>query len=305
MTDPVRTIPAGDLPVGADPAGIGPVAATRPYAEVIGDPIAQSKSPAIHGHWLAGLGMAADYGRAHVLPHELPDYIASRRRDPLWRGCNVTMPHKETIIPLLDGLDPLAARIGAVNTVAVKGDGRLIGYNTDAPGFIEPLLPVLSDELAPDNALVLGAGGAARAIVVALADAGIAITLAARDPAKARALLDELAPGARHRAASLADFATGGDYAFGMVVNASPLGMVGNPPLEFSLDHARPAAIVYDIVTAPLETPLLAAARAEGMRCVDGLTMLIGQAAIAFEHFYGADARREQGDVALRAILTA
>lgn len=281
------------------------VVATRAFAEVIGDPIAQSKSPVIHGHWLAGLGLEADYGRAHVLPGDLPAYIAARRADPLWRGCNVTMPHKETIIPLLDGLDPLAARIGAVNTVAVKDDGRLIGYNTDAPGFIEPLLPVLSDEWAPDNALVFGAGGAARAIVVALADAGIAITLAARDPAKARALLDELAPGKRHRAAGLGDFATGGDFEFGMVVNASPLGMVGHPPLPLSLDHARPAAIVYEIVTAPLETPLLAAARAEGMRCIDGLTMLIGQAGIAFEHFYGVDPARERGDVALRAILTA
>jgi len=281
------------------------VAPTRPFAEVIGDPIAQSKSPAIHGHWLAGLGLEADYGRAHVLPDELPIYIASRRAQPLWRGCNVTMPHKQTIIPLLDGLDPLAARIGAVNTVAVQMDGRLIGYNTDAPGFIEPLLPVLGDEMAPDNALVIGAGGAARAIVVALADAGIAITLAARDPAKARVLLDELAPGKRHRAAALGDFAAGGDGEFAMIVNASPLGMVGNPPLVLSLDHARPAAIIYEIITAPLETPLLAAARAEGMRCIDGLTMLIGQAGIAFEHFFGADPARERGDVALRAILTA
>lgn len=280
-------------------------APTRPFAEVIGDPIAQSKSPAIHGHWLERLGLEADYGRAHVLPADLPAYIASRRAEPLWRGCNVTMPHKQTIIPLLDGLDPLAARIGAVNTVAVKEDGRLIGYNTDAPGFIEPLLPVLGDELAPENALVIGAGGAARAIVVALADGGIAITLAARDSDKAQDLLDELAPGARHRAAALGDFARGGDGEFGMIVNASPLGMVGNPPLALDLSHGRPAAIVYDIVTAPLETPLLAAARAEGMRCIDGLTMLIGQAGIAFEHFYGADPARERGDVALRAILTA
>lgn len=280
-------------------------APTRPFAEVIGDPIAQSKSPAIHGHWLERLGLEAEYGRAHVRPADLPAYLAARRAQPLWRGCNVTMPHKETIIPLLDGLDPLAARIGAVNTVAVKEDGRLIGYNTDAPGFIEPLLPVLGDELAPENALVIGAGGAARAIVVALADAGIAITLAARDSDKAQALLDELAPGARHRAAALGDFVRGGDGEFGMIVNASPLGMVGNPPLALDLSHGRPAAIVYDIVTAPLETPLLAAARAEGMRCIDGLTMLIGQAGIAFEHFYGADPARERGDVALRAILTA
>ncbi|WDF74061.1 shikimate dehydrogenase [Novosphingobium sp. KACC 22771] len=284
-------------------------APTRPFAEVIGDPIAQSKSPAIHGHWLERLGLEADYGRAHVLPGDLPAYMAARRAEPLWRGCNVTMPHKETIIPLLDGLDPLASRIGAVNTVAVAADGRLIGFNTDAPGFIEPLLPVLRDELAPENALVMGAGGAARAIVVALADAGMAITLAARDAGKAQELLDELAPatpyGPRHRAAVMDDFADGGDGEFGMIVNASPLGMVGNPPLALDLRHGRPAAIVYDIVTAPLETPLLAAARAEGMRCIDGLSMLIGQAGIAFEHFFGADPARERGDLTLRAILTA
>lgn len=279
--------------------------AARPFAEVIGDPIAQSKSPAIHGHWLQRLGLEADYGRAHVLPDQLPAYLAARREDPQWRGCNVTMPHKQAIIPLLDGLDKLAARIGAVNTVAVMADGRLIGRNTDAPGFIEPLLPVLHDEMAPESALVIGAGGAARAIVVALADAGLAITLAARDVAGAQALLDELAPGPRHRAALLADFVTGGNGDFGLIVNASPLGMVGHLPLSLDLRHARPAAIAYDIVTAPLETPLLIAARAEGMRCIDGLAMLIGQAAIAFEHFYHCDAGREKGDKALRAILTA
>jgi shikimate dehydrogenase len=104
------------------------------YAEVIGDPIAQSKSPAIHGHWLAALGIDADYGRAHVLAADLADYLARRRADPAWRGCNVTMPHKQAIIPLLDALDPLAQSVGAVNTVVPEA-GRLVGYNTDAPGF--------------------------------------------------------------------------------------------------------------------------------------------------------------------------
>jgi len=274
---------------------------SKPYAEVIGDPIAQSKSPVIHGFWLGKLGIDAEYHRAHVLAANLPAYLDQRRADPAWRGCNVTMPHKQTIIPLLDRLDPIAMRIGAVNTVVRDADGALIGRNTDAPGFIEPLLPALSGENPPKRALVLGAGGAARAIVVALADAGLAITLAARDPAKARALLDEL--GAGHQAASLADFARPGAQAYDLVVNASPLGMVGNPPLAFDLSHA--SAIVYDIVTAPLITPLLIAARARGLRGIDGLTMLIGQGAVAFGHFFGASPPRGDGDAELRALLAA
>ena len=276
---------------------------SKPYAEVIGDPIAQSKSPVIHGYWLGKLGIAADYGRAHVVPHDLPDYIANRRDDPAWLGCNVTMPHKQAIIPLLDRLHPVAARIGAVNTVVREDDGSLTGRNTDAPGFLEPLLPVLADEGAPQDALVIGAGGAARAIVVALADAGFTITLAARDPAKARSLLDELAPAKGNSTMAIADLARAGYGAFGLVVNASPLGMKGNPPLDFHFGQAGEAAILYDIVTSPLVTPLIEQARERGLRTVDGLTMLIGQAAEAFEHFYGMAAPRGDGDVELRALL--
>ena len=155
---------------------------SRPYAEVIGDPIAQSKSPVIHNAWAAALGIDAHYDRAHVKSADLADYLALRRNDANWRGCNVTMPHKQAIIPLLDRLDDVAARIGAVNTVVREADGSLTGHNTDAPGFAEPL------GQPGGRALVLGAGGAARAIVVALAEAGCDITLAARDIAKARLL---------------------------------------------------------------------------------------------------------------------
>lgn len=105
-----------------------------PYAEVIGDPIVQSKSPAIHGYWIRQLGLDADYRAAHVTAEGLADYLISRRADPAWRGCNVTMPHKQAVIPLLDRLDPLAARIGAVNTIVAE-QGQLVGYNTDAAGF--------------------------------------------------------------------------------------------------------------------------------------------------------------------------
>ncbi|MDE1917527.1 MAG: shikimate dehydrogenase [Sphingomonadales bacterium] len=273
------------------------------YAEVIGDPISQSKSPIIHKHWLSALGMAGDYAHAHVTAEGLGDYIAARRGDALWRGCNVTMPHKQAIIPLLDHIDPLAARIGAVNTVVRGEDGMLTGYNTDAPGCLEPLAPVLA--AGRKRVLVLGNGGAARAILVALADAGQVLTLAARNPAKARALLDELAPGPGHQAVDLAPLADAGEGRFDLVINASPLGMLGNPPLAFDLSHMAKGGVVYDIVTAPLETPLLKAARQAGLPTVDGLAMLIGQAAIAFEHFFGMAPARGDGDAALRAALTA
>ncbi len=284
---------------------------TRPYAEVIGDPIVQSKSPAIHNFWLGKLGLDAEYRACRVLPAELGDYFARRRGDPDWRGCNITMPHKQAAMAFLDEVDPQAARIGAVNTVVRGADGRLTGYNTDAPGFLEPLQPLLADTHLFRMARILGAGGAARAIVAALADEGFTLVLAARDPAKARALLDELAPKGEHHAVDLAHFAPETDFAFDdrqglldLIVNASPLGMAGQPPLAFDFSHAPPGSVVYDIVTHPLDTPLLVEARQRGLPTVDGLAMLIGQAAVAFEKFFGAPAPREQ-DAQLREILTA
>ncbi len=284
---------------------------TRAYAEVIGDPIAQSKSPAIHGFWLQKLGIDGDYGRSLVAADRLEEYLSGARANPEWRGCNVTMPHKQAIMPLLDRLDPLARRIGAVNTVARESDGSLTGYNTDAAGFLEPLRTLLGQQHYFRMARVLGTGGAARAIVSALADEGFVIVLAGRDPAKARTLLDELAPQGEHHAADLAQFAGPTDFAFDdregcldLVVNASPLGMAGQPPLAFDLSHAPPGSVIYDIVTHPLDTPLLHAARKVGFRTVDGLAMLIGQAAVAFEHFFGQPPPREH-DAELRAMLGA
>ena len=284
---------------------------SRPYAEVIGDPIVQSKSPAIHGYWIGQLGLDADYRAAHVTAEGLADYIASRRTDPDWRGCNVTMPHKQAVIPLLDALDPLAERIGAVNTI-VPEEGRLIGYNTDAGGFLEPLRPHLAQQHLFRMARVLGTGGAARAIIAALAGEKVVIVLAGRNTEKARALLDELDPAGEHHVAPLDHFAEPTDFAFDdregcfdVVVNASPLGMAGQPPLAFDFSHAPPGSIVYDIVTHPLDTPFLEAARAAGLRTVDGLSMLIGQAAEAFERFFGQAPPRGDGDAALRALLTA
>ena len=283
----------------------------QPYAEVIGDPIAQSKSPAIQGHWLREAGITADYRAHRVTSAGLAGYLAARRADDAWRGCNVTMPHKQAIIPLLDRLDPAALRIGAVNTVVREGT-KLVGYNTDAEGFLEPLRRELACDHLFRMARVLGTGGAARAIVTALAGEGMVIVLAGRDPAKARALLDELDPGGEHHAVDIAHFADTTDFAFDdrescldLIVNASPLGMTGQPALAFDLSHVPPGSIVYDIVTHPLDTPLLRAARAAGFRTVDGLAMLIGQAAAAFEKFYGQKPPRDQGDKALRALIGA
>ncbi len=279
------------------------------YAEVMGDPIAQSKSPAIHGFWLGKLGIAAQYRACHVIPSGLAAYFAQRRADQDWRGCNVTMPHKSAVMPLLDRIDPLAVRVGAVNTVVAE-DGVLVGYNTDVAGFLEPLAPLLAGGHLFRMARVFGSGGAARAIVAALVQAKCVIVLAARDPAKARALLDELDPGGEHHAVDLAHFAAATDFAFDdrerlldLVVNASPLGMRGQPPLTLDFSHVPPGSTVYDIVTDPLDTPLLQAAWAAGLPTIDGLAMLIGQAAIGFEKFFGHAAPR-QYDGELRQKLT-
>jgi shikimate dehydrogenase len=280
------------------------------YAEVIGDPIAQSKSPAIHTFWFGKLGIDADYRAAHVPAAGLTDYLRIRRADVAWCGCSVTMPHKQAVMSHIARLHPLAERIGAVNTIVREADGSLTGYNTDVAGFIEPLRPWLDQRHLFRMARVLGTGGAARAIVAALADENVVIVLAGRDPAKARALLDEIDPGGEHHAADLAHFAEPTDFAFDdragcfdLIVNASPLGMAGQPPLAFDLSHAPPGSVVYDIVTHPVDTPLLQAARAAGLRPIDGLAMLIGQAAVAFEKFFGVPAPREH-DGELRALLT-
>lgn len=283
---------------------------SRAYAEVIGDPIAQSKSPAIHGFWLAHLGIDADYRASKVDTCDLREFMNTRRTDPDWRGCNVTMPHKQAVIHFLDRLDPLAASVGAVNTI-VPEDGGLVGYNTDVPGFLEPLRPLLDKIHYFRMARVLGTGGAARAIVKGLANEKLVIVLAGRDPSKARALLDELDPAGEHHAASITHFADPTDFVFGdretcldLVVNASSLGMTGQPPLTFDLSHAPPGSIFYDIVTSPLDTAFLQSARAAGFRTVDGLSMLIGQADHAFRRFFGALPPRDL-DAALRAVLRA
>lgn len=280
----------------------------KPYAEVIGDPIAQSKSPAIHNFWLEKLGIEADYRACHVKPEGLEDYFTQRRGDPVWVGCNITMPHKQAAMPLVDRITPQAQAIGAINTVYREGD-ELVGTNTDAPGFLEALQAELDQQHYFRMARILGTGGAARAIIAALAGEGFTLVVAGRNPDKARALLDELAADGEHHAVHLDHFGVVTDFAFDdregcldLVVNASALGMTGQPPLAFDWSHAPPGAIAYDIVTAPLETEFLAKAARAGHRTFDGLNMLIGQAAIAFRHFFNEAAPREN-DAELREIL--
>ncbi|KZY93723.1 MULTISPECIES: shikimate dehydrogenase [unclassified Erythrobacter] len=279
------------------------------YAEVIGDPIRQSKSPVIHGFWIEQIGLDADYRAAHVTGDGLAAYLQERREDPEWRGCNVTMPHKQAIMPLLDRLEPLARRVGAVNTVVRAADGKLVGRNTDVAGFLEPLTERLGHRHYFRMARILGTGGAARAIVAGLAKEGFTLVLAGRNPDKARALLDEIDPAGDHHVAPLDHFAGPSDFAFDdregccdLVINASPLGMRGQPPLAFDWSHAPPASIAYDIVTDPVDTPFLSGARAAGFATIDGLAMLIGQAAAAFTHFFGVAPPRGD-DAALRERL--
>lgn len=269
---------------------------TGPYAEVIGDPIKHSKSPAIHGFWLEELGIEAEYRAVHVLPEGLADYIASRRDDPHWRGCNVTIPHKIAVMDLVGDPGDVRGTIGAVNTVLRKSDGSLMGTNTDAAGFYGPISGMA---LAGAHAIVIGSGGAAHGILFALSRAGIgSVTVLARNALKAAGLIarfglkGEVKPiGAPLPSAAL-------------LVNASPLGMTGQPVLEIDLSPLPDDAVVYDIVYAPLVTHLIAAAQTRDLATVDGLEMLIGQAALGFELFFGAEPPRDLDDE-LRARITA
>jgi len=273
---------------------------TQPYAEVIGDPIAQSKSPTIHRFWLGRLGIEADYRACHVTADGLADYLADRAADPDWRGCNVTMPHKLAVMAHVG--DPGAVRngIGAMNTVVPgQGDGGaggLTGTNTDAAGFWAPIADL---DLTGRPVAVVGTGGAARAVLFALSRVGCGpVTLIARNPLKAAALLAHF--GLKGQTAGLAQPSPPA----ALLVNASSLGMAGQDPLDLDLSALPDDALVYDIVTAPVETPLLVGAQGRGLDTVDGLEMLVGQAAVAFELFFGQSPPRD-GDEELRALLLA
>ena len=265
-----------------------------PYAEVIGDPIAHSNSPLIHNFWLEKLGLDGDYRRTRVGREELADFLEERRADPDWRGCNVTMPHKTAIVPLMGALFVAAKATGAVNLV-MNVEGKLAGTNTDLRGFAEPLRRL---DARGGTAAIIGAGGAARAALIALSALGYEIVhVANRTRRHAEAMLRALG----HRA-SLACSLEDPIPAVDLLVNASALGTAGCDH-DWDLRWLPPTAIVYDIIYLPLETGLLAAARSRGLQTVDGLAMLIGQAAAAFVHFFDGEPPRAQ-DAELRELLT-
>jgi shikimate dehydrogenase len=254
-------------------------------AGIIGWPVAHSRSPVLHGYWLQRYGIDGAYVPMAVKPENLRHALKSL---PLlgFAGCNITIPHKEEALHLVDSHAPSAKRAGGVNTVVVDAAGKLIGSSTDGYGFIAALraaAPTFDAGQAP--AVVLGAGGAARAIVAALLDHGAReIRLVNRTPERATKLAKELGGEVRgiawdKRAEALAGAA--------LLVNATSLGMEGQPVLDLPL-HALPTdAVVNDIVYVPLETPLLATARARGNRCVDGLGMLLHQAQPGFAAWFG------------------
>ncbi|MDZ7905447.1 MAG: shikimate dehydrogenase [Cypionkella sp.] len=256
-----------------------------PLAGVIGDPIAHSKSPKLHGHWLRHFGIAGHYVPLHVASGDLPAVLAAMPRMG-FVGANVTIPHKESVMSLCDSLSDTARRIGAVNTLSWNADGKLHGDNTDAYGFIENLTQTAAGwQARGQTALVLGAGGASRAVIVALLDAGVAqIVLTNRSMGRAEALAAEF--GTRIRVAAWGDTENHVAQA-GLLVNTTSLGMAGQEALPFSLANISPRCLVTDIVYNPLETPLLAAARAMGCPVVDGLGMLLHQAVPGFERWFG------------------
>ncbi|MBF9029331.1 shikimate dehydrogenase [Rhodobacterales bacterium HKCCE3408] len=272
-----------------------------PLAGVIGDPVGHSKSPVLHGHWLSRYGIRGYYVPLHVTQDNLATVLKALPNMG-FRGVNVTIPHKEQALALADSVTDRAALIGAANTLTFTSSGKLQADNTDGVGFIANIRQSIPD-WAPSEGpvLVLGAGGASRAIVSALLGEGVPrVILANRTRARAEALRDHL--GARvelldwtRLPSALPEVHT--------VVNTTSLGMKGSQPLNIDLSGIRPGTIVTDIVYTPLITDFLARADELGARTVDGLGMLLHQAAPGFERWFG---HKPEVDEALRrAVLSA
>lgn len=267
-------------------------------AFVCGYPIKHSRSPVIHGYWLKQYGIAGSYRAIEVTPGDFPEFLAGMARQGLVGG-NITLPHKQAALDLVDEADAPARKIGAVNTVWLEG-GRLRGTNTDWLGFAASM-----DASAPGwdragKAVILGAGGAARGILYALASRGMTgTTLVNRTVARASALAEAFAPtvgracGWDELPAALA----GAD----LVINTTSVGMDGGAEAMVDLDPVAAGAIVSDIVYVPLETPLLREARIRDLRIVDGLGMLLHQAAPGFERWFGV--RPQVTDSLRQAVL--
>ena len=250
-------------------------------AGVIGWPVGHSLSPKLHGYWLKHYNIKGEYLAKGVEPEDLEEALRALPKKG-WQGCNLTIPHKEAALLSMDSLDEEARAIGAVNTVIVK-KGKLHGTNTDAYGFIENIRPFMPK--AKNKAVVLGAGGAAKAVCYALIKDGFdKISIANRTHEKSEALARQF--GNKANAAMWDERAALLEQA-DLLVNATSLGMTGKGPLDIDLSRLPKTALVTDIVYAPLVTPLLAQANARGNSVIDGLGMLLHQAVPAFEAWFG------------------
>jgi shikimate dehydrogenase len=260
------------------PSGFG-------LAGIIGMPVAHSRSPVLHNYWLNAHGIRGAYVPLAVAPERLkealPGLVALG-----FRGCNVTMPHKQTAMALLHRVNETARRIGAVNTIVVEEDGTLSGFNNDGNGFVQSLCDVKPDWRADAGPiLLLGAGGSARAVVVALLENGATqIKIANRTAEKAQAIAKEFGPSVTiiawaDRNAAMAEPA--------VLINCTDQGMIGKPALDVDLARLAPATLVADLIYTPLETPFLAQARERGCVTVNGLGLLLNQAKLAFKAWFG------------------
>ncbi len=256
------------------------MALTRAF--VIGHPVAQSRSPMLHGYWLKTYGLAGSYEKVDVAPEALDDFFAGFR-DARWVGGNVTVPHKVAVMKHLDRIDDAARTLGAVNTIWWESNA-LVGGNTDWSGFLGNL-----DERAPGwdrnggKAVIIGAGGAARAAAYGLKARGMTVALCNRTRDKAAEIAESLGGMSGHGLEALPALMNEAD----LLVNTTSLGMSGKPPLDIDLSPLKVGAVVHDIVYVPLETDLLKQAKARGHRTVDGLGMLLHQAVEGFHHWFG------------------
>lgn len=270
-----------------------------PLAGVIGWPVAHSRSPVLHGHWLQQYGLRGHYVPLAVKPEHLAQVLRSL---PCmgFVGANVTIPHKEAVLALADAVTDRAALIGAANTLIFRTDGRIHADNTDGEGFIANLMQQAPHwQPSSGSAAIIGAGGAARAVVAALLDQGVPeLRIANRSRERAERIREDF--GARVTVHDWSD-AGGMLEGAGTVVNTTSMGMEGQPPLQVPLDRLSPDALVTDLVYTPLDTDFLRAARARGCVTVDGLGMLLHQAAPGFERWFGV---RPQVDDALRAAVS-
>jgi shikimate dehydrogenase len=254
-------------------------------AGIIGMPVAHSRSPTIHNFWLNAHGMRGAYVPLAVQPERLNDALPGLVALG-FRGCNVTMPHKQTAMPLLHRVNETARRIGAVNTIVVEEDGTLSGFNNDGNGFVQSLRDAKSNWRADEGPiLLLGAGAASRAVVVALLENGARqILITNRTAEKAQAVAAEFGPTVNavewaDRNAAMAGTA--------LLVNCTDRGMIGKPALDVDLARVTPTTLVADLIYTPLETPFLAEARLCGCTTVNGLGLLLNQARLAFKAWFG------------------